>query len=843
MDSSIAKSTFNTDSNTCEPSSSISLTSVVHRRGLDNQNLKITKVIKKQSNNIPYIDLTTSEEEPEIIKDERMNQASSMSKLKPQHEAKNYYQNFSRKDNQTHYGGSQSNFSHDNQSKCSISNLKSSNDDTRHSDSISTKGYPSSCTSRVSPIESHKKKQKKLTDDVMECAAPLIKITALQNNSSTKEDFALKEQSTDFDTSATLWRDMISSQEKTVASSSAQNLLPSTEPPALESPLWRDMIANKEKASNSDGKGVFQKPSAGHPPYEDTLQEKPIVESPLWRDKVETEKKNPATTSISENTAKKSKNPLTVSSTTTDVENIKDTSNSIFIPSTPQHYTHKGENNYGKSFKRTSRNYENGFSETSDISQGNTNLSSVSSWSVNNLRAPGKPTSNSWRNLQNFNSSRPGCQSSGINSIRIQDAVENDVFSSRSFQNSYNPRYSQNYNSQFSTYPQNTSNQSKGYSQNYTESSANNLQRHSATTSKSLQRNTYSKQSRNIRSPTFTSYKFNSSTRNDPSMEPEEPLYSSSVGTATGVLSETTEADDIIESVPHSIDLSSATGIKSKSWQRGSDDEVNCDELISKIEHFGQESPKRNQSSQKKTDTVVKIHQTSKELETAINNDEMLARMYQDEEYMKIQTPDVNENILELSRLLEADNSDNENGTYSPSRVARSNRGRGRGGSRSVSSRNVREALGIFGSFEGEIEDYNLSDLNYEDYETSENGINFTSNPRNYVNDEDLDMSYEGLLALSERIGEVKKKNIPEDVLTLLPTFKFEQFKIKKNSYKKKIDEADLKCSICLMDYNKGEELRKLPCFHFFHRECIDDWFKSAVACPICRIDVLEHLG
>lgn len=42
-------------------------------------------------------------------------------------------------------------------------------------------------------------------------------------------------------------------------------------------------------------------------------------------------------------------------------------------------------------------------------------------------------------------------------------------------------------------------------------------------------------------------------------------------------------------------------------------------------------------------------------------------------------------------------------------------------------------------------------------------------------------------------------------------------------------------CAVCYTDYEEGEEVRTLPCLHFYHRECIDQWLLHHRLCPICK--------
>ena len=50
---------------------------------------------------------------------------------------------------------------------------------------------------------------------------------------------------------------------------------------------------------------------------------------------------------------------------------------------------------------------------------------------------------------------------------------------------------------------------------------------------------------------------------------------------------------------------------------------------------------------------------------------------------------------------------------------------------------------------------------------------------------------------------------------------------IKKNKIKE--------CVICLQEYSIGEKICYLPCFHFFHSDCIKKWIDTSSKCPICN--------
>ncbi|GLJ38613.1 hypothetical protein SUGI_0787280 [Cryptomeria japonica] len=96
-------------------------------------------------------------------------------------------------------------------------------------------------------------------------------------------------------------------------------------------------------------------------------------------------------------------------------------------------------------------------------------------------------------------------------------------------------------------------------------------------------------------------------------------------------------------------------------------------------------------------------------------------------------------------------------------------------------------------------------------------------------------MTYEELLALEERIGNVNTGITEESTLKCL--------KIRTYSSSKKLsdpDETSQKCSICQEEYEDDEELGTLECGHDHHTECIKKWLLQKNECPICKASALK---
>eukprot|EP00980_Cylindrotheca_fusiformis_P008733 scaffold1868_cov193-Cylindrotheca_fusiformis.AAC.18 len=104
---------------------------------------------------------------------------------------------------------------------------------------------------------------------------------------------------------------------------------------------------------------------------------------------------------------------------------------------------------------------------------------------------------------------------------------------------------------------------------------------------------------------------------------------------------------------------------------------------------------------------------------------------------------------------------------------------------------------------------------------------------------EDGTLSYDLMLRLGESLGDVKSERwaqVAQTKIEALPTFKFNPKEVRG------MDENDcrVKCLVCQFAYEKDEELRKLPCAHCFHSECVDQWLQTKDFCPYCRTTIVS---
>ncbi|XP_061364073.1 probable E3 ubiquitin-protein ligase RHG1A [Gastrolobium bilobum] len=88
-------------------------------------------------------------------------------------------------------------------------------------------------------------------------------------------------------------------------------------------------------------------------------------------------------------------------------------------------------------------------------------------------------------------------------------------------------------------------------------------------------------------------------------------------------------------------------------------------------------------------------------------------------------------------------------------------------------------------------------------------------------------MSYEELLALEERIGNVSTGLSEETILKLL---KQKKYSVETGSQL----EAE-PCCVCQEEYNVGDDIGSLDCGHDYHTECIIQWLMHKNLCPVCK--------
>ena len=94
-------------------------------------------------------------------------------------------------------------------------------------------------------------------------------------------------------------------------------------------------------------------------------------------------------------------------------------------------------------------------------------------------------------------------------------------------------------------------------------------------------------------------------------------------------------------------------------------------------------------------------------------------------------------------------------------------------------------------------------------------------------------MTYEQMIALDDDISLEPGQGLSQHDIS--------QFTLTQ-SYKKADNPGDKddksSCNICLSEFDEGEKIRTLPCFHSFHCKCIDNWLNRKAECPVCRSSV-----
>ncbi|KAK7333494.1 hypothetical protein VNO80_30268 [Phaseolus coccineus] len=99
------------------------------------------------------------------------------------------------------------------------------------------------------------------------------------------------------------------------------------------------------------------------------------------------------------------------------------------------------------------------------------------------------------------------------------------------------------------------------------------------------------------------------------------------------------------------------------------------------------------------------------------------------------------------------------------------------------------------------------------------------------------DMSYEELLVLGERIGNVER-GLSEDIIARQMQTKTYLLPNNLEGSTSEEQEIDL-CIICQDEYKNKEEIGILRCGHEYHADCIRRWLQERDVCPLCKSKAL----
>lgn len=94
-------------------------------------------------------------------------------------------------------------------------------------------------------------------------------------------------------------------------------------------------------------------------------------------------------------------------------------------------------------------------------------------------------------------------------------------------------------------------------------------------------------------------------------------------------------------------------------------------------------------------------------------------------------------------------------------------------------------------------------------------------------------MNRDALIQMLMHLGQAgESEQVPADEheISALPTHQVTEDEISKG-----LPAEHKSCTICLDDFKAGDLQRTLPCFHRFHKSCVDRWLATQGECPICK--------
>jgi len=55
------------------------------------------------------------------------------------------------------------------------------------------------------------------------------------------------------------------------------------------------------------------------------------------------------------------------------------------------------------------------------------------------------------------------------------------------------------------------------------------------------------------------------------------------------------------------------------------------------------------------------------------------------------------------------------------------------------------------------------------------------------------------------------------------------------------LKKGNKKCDICWSEYEVGQIMKTMPCFHIFHEDCLNKWLEMSLVCPVCKCGIIKE--
>jgi len=104
---------------------------------------------------------------------------------------------------------------------------------------------------------------------------------------------------------------------------------------------------------------------------------------------------------------------------------------------------------------------------------------------------------------------------------------------------------------------------------------------------------------------------------------------------------------------------------------------------------------------------------------------------------------------------------------------------------------------------------------------------------------DDAEMSGVGFAVQAPQDRSQRGRGLHPEIIDTIPEKIYSSTENSSNDGTSDENEDDC-CPICLVEYEDGDELRVLPCGHFMHKTCVDEWLQNNPSCPTCRYSLSE---